>query len=172
MAGPGELDARVEGLDDGRLDLLEAVLQVDGGDRCLEQCREHVAAARDPVELRVGDVLRLLEQEAGEVELLRDPGATVARDDVGPDLREPALGRIGKAVVQRPRDRELEHGVAEELEPLVRGRPIGRPRGMGEDVVAPLGGKGVDQARERAPLPRAVAVTGARRRSRQPGRRS
>ena len=172
VAGARELDPRVERLDDGLLDLLEAVLEVDGRDRRLEQRGEHVAAARDPVELCSGHVLRLLEQEADEIELLRDPRAAVTRDDVGPDLREPPLGCVGEAVVQRPRDRELEHRVAEELEPLVGGRAVGRPRRVREDVVAPLGGKGFDQARERAPFPRAVAATGARRRSRQPGRRS
>ena len=37
----------VERLHDGRLDVREAVLEVDGGDRRLEQRREHVAAPRD-----------------------------------------------------------------------------------------------------------------------------
>jgi hypothetical protein len=81
---------------------------------------------------------------------------------VSSDLRESSLGCIRKTVVQRSRNRELEHGVAEELEPLVGGCSIGRPGRMREDVIAPLGGKGVDKARQRAPLPRAIAVTGAR----------
>ena len=52
----------VERLDDRRLDLLEPVLEVDGRDRRLEQGGQHVAAARDPVQLAAGDVLRLLER--------------------------------------------------------------------------------------------------------------
>jgi hypothetical protein len=51
------------------------------------------------------------------------------------DLREPALGQIGKTVVQSPGDRELEHAVAEELEALVRLRAVGRPRRVCERVV-------------------------------------
>ena len=172
VTGAGELDPRVERVHDGRLRLLESVLEIDGRYRCLEEGGEDVAASRDPRELGLGDVLCLLEQKSAEVELLRDVRATVTRDHVGPDLREPTFGRVGEAVVERLRDRQLEDGVAEELEALVRGRAVRRPRRMGEDVVATLGGKGFDQARERAPFPRAVAATGARRRSRQPGRRS
>ena len=172
VTGAGELDPGVERVDDGQLRLLEAVLEIDGRDRSLEECGENVAASRDARQLRLGHVLRLLEQESPEVELLRDVRAAVTRDDVGPDLREPPFGRVGEPVVQRLRDRQLEHRVAEELEALVRGRAIRRPGRMGEDVIATLGGKGFDQARKRAPFPRAVAATGARRRSRQPGRRS
>ena len=93
--------------------------EVDGRDRGLEERREHVAAVRDPGELGIGDVLCLLEQVAPEIELLGHAGAAVARDDVGPDLRQAAVGSLREAVVQRLRNRELEHRVAEELEPLV-----------------------------------------------------
>jgi hypothetical protein len=172
VAGAGELDPPVERLDDGRLDLLEPVLQIDGGDRRLEQGGEDVLAVRDALELGVRDVLRLLDQEACEVELLRDRGAALPRDDMGADLGQPALRRVRKAVVEGARDRELEDGVAEELEPLVGGRAIRRPRGVREDVVATLRGKGLDEARQGAPLPRPIVPTGARRRSRRPGRRS
>ena len=122
-AGARELDPRVERLDDRLLGDLEAVHEVDGRDRRFEERREHVPAVRDPVELGIGDVLCLLEQVAPEIELLGHAGAAVARDDVGPDLRQPAVGSLREAVVQRLRDRELEHRVAEELEPLVRRRP-------------------------------------------------
>ena len=159
MAGVAELDSLGEGLHDRRLDRLEAVLEVDGGERGLEEGCEHVLRAGDPIELGSWDVLCLREQESDEIEVLRDGGAALARDDVGADLREAALRRVGEAVVERARDRELEHGVAEELEPLVGGGPVGRPRGVREHLVAPLRGKGLDQARERAALPRSVAVT-------------
>ncbi len=118
-AGARELDPGVERLDDRLLGDLEAVHEVDGGDRRLEQRREHVAAVRDAVELGIGHVLGLLEQVAPEVELLGDAGAAVARDDVGPDLRQAAVGCLREPVVQRLRDRELEHRVTEELEALV-----------------------------------------------------
>ena len=47
-----------------------------------------------------------------ELELARDDGAARARDDVRAHLRHPALGEVGEPVVERPRDRELEHRVA------------------------------------------------------------
>jgi hypothetical protein len=46
------------------------------------------------------------------------------------------------------RDRELEHAVAEELEPLVRLAAFARPRRVGEDVLRQLRRKRVDQLRE------------------------
>ena len=46
------------------------------------------------------------------------------------------------------RDRELEDAVAEELEPLVRGATVGRPRRMGEDRLGELRRELVDQLRE------------------------
>ena len=46
------------------------------------------------------------------------------------------------------RDRELEDAVAEELEPLVRGAAVGRPRRMGEDRLGELRRELVDQLRE------------------------
>jgi hypothetical protein len=61
------------------------------------------------------------------------------------NLREPALGKLGIAVVELPRDRELEDAVAEKLQPLVRRSPIRRPRGVREDVAEPLLGQPVDQ---------------------------
>jgi hypothetical protein len=64
------------------------------------------------------------------------------------DLGEPAFRSVCEAVEHRPRDRELEHAVAEELEPLVRLRAILRPRRVGEDLLEPSGGKLVDQATE------------------------
>jgi hypothetical protein len=52
------------------------------------------------------------------------------------------------AGVQRMRDRELEDAVAEELEPLVRGATVARPRRMGKDVLRQLRRERVDQVRE------------------------
>jgi hypothetical protein len=46
------------------------------------------------------------------------------------------------------RDGELEDAVAEELEPLVRGVTLARPRGVGEDGLRQLGRERVDQLRE------------------------
>jgi hypothetical protein len=63
------------------------------------------------------------------------------------DLRQPALGQVRIPVEEGSRDGELEDAVAEELEPLVRSRPIGRPRRMGERVLDPLGRELADQGR-------------------------
>ena len=67
-----ELDPLCERLDDRLLDLLEAVLEVHRRDRRLEQRGENVAAERDAVQLRPGDVLRPLDEHAAEVEVARD----------------------------------------------------------------------------------------------------
>jgi hypothetical protein len=52
------------------------------------------------------------------------------------------------ARVERMGDRELEDAVAEELEPLVRGATVARPRRMGEDGLRQLRRERVDQLRE------------------------
>jgi hypothetical protein len=54
------------------------------------------------------------------------------------DLRQAPLGEVGIALVERLRDRELEHAVAQELEPLVRRGTVGSPRGVREDVLEAL----------------------------------
>ncbi len=64
------------------------------------------------------------------------------------DLGQPTFRGIRKAVEHRPRDRELEHAVAEELEPLVRLRAILRPRRVREDLPEQSDRKLVDQAAE------------------------
>jgi hypothetical protein len=65
---------------------------------------------------------------------------------VRPDLRQLALGELRIALVQLTRDRQLENAVAEELEPLVRRRPVRRPRSVREDVLQALGRKLVDES--------------------------
>jgi hypothetical protein len=71
------------------------------------------------------------------------------------DLREPPLRGVPEAVENRPGDRELEDAVAQELEPLVGGRSVVGPRGVGEDLLQPVLGQLGDQAAE---LGRAAAV--------------
>ena len=73
------------------------------------------------------------------------------------DLREPALGRVRIALVQRARDRELQDAVAEELEPLVRRRAVGRPGGVRQDVVEAFGRERVDETPKRLRIARRVA---------------
>jgi len=67
---------------------------------------------------------------------------------VRPNLGEPAFRSVWKAIEHRPRDRELEHAVTEELEPLVRLRAILRPRRVRENLPEQSGRKLVDQAAE------------------------
>jgi hypothetical protein len=52
------------------------------------------------------------------------------------------------AHVERVRDGELEDAVAEELEPLVGGATVARPRRVREDVLRRLRRERVDQLRE------------------------
>ena len=93
-------------------------------ERRLEQRREHVAVAREARELVVREPTPRSASFVAELELPGDRGAALARDDVRADLRQPALGEVGEAVVERAGDRQLEDAVAEELQPLVR-RPCG-----------------------------------------------
>jgi hypothetical protein len=51
-------------------------------------------------------------------------------------------------LVERMRDRELEDAVAEELESLVRGAALARPRRVGEDGLRQLRRERLDQVRE------------------------
>jgi hypothetical protein len=171
---PGVLDPVGERRDDRRRDRGVPVLEEERRDRRLEQRRGDVPALDDPLELLGGETLpRRGREPLTEVQLARDRRAALARDDVRADLREPALGRVRVAVVQLLRDRELEDAVAEELEPLVRGSAVGRPRRMGEDVLDPLARQRVDQAAEVGRVAgRRRAATGAWRRSRRPAPRS
>ena len=66
-------------------------------------------------------VLALAEpQRRTEVELLRDLGQRLGAHDRGAQLRQLALGHLGVVLVDVVGDDEAEHGVTEELEPLVR----------------------------------------------------
>ena len=143
------LDALGERVDDRLLDRLEAVLEEERGERRLEQRGEHVAVPREPLQLLVRRTPpRALDEPPAEPELARDHRAARARDDVRADLRQPPSENSGIALVELPRDRELEDAVAEELEPLVRGRAVRRPRRVGEDVIEPRRRERLDQPRE------------------------
>src|SRR5262249_6288053 len=87
----------------------------------------------------------LLEEPLAEAELLGDHRTARARDDLGAELRHLPLLVVRELVVQRVRDGELEHGVAEKLEPLVRLAPVERPARMGEDGRRTLGWELPDQ---------------------------
>jgi hypothetical protein len=168
VVGERVLDALRERVDDRPLDRLVAVLEEERGERRLEQRREDVAVRREALELLVRDLVGAgVEQPVAELELARDDGAACPRDDVGADLREPALREVRVALVERARRGQLEDAVAEELEPLVRGRPVGRPGGVREDVVPPLRRQLLDQPAEFG----SGRATGGSRRSRRPARR-
>ena len=117
------------------------MLEVDGRDGSLEHGCEDVPAARDPLQLVLRCLTRVVEEPLAEPELLRHGRAALTRDDVGADLRETPFRRCAEAIEDRPCDRELEDAVAEELETLVRRRPIVRPRGVREDLLQFVGGE-------------------------------
>src|SRR5439155_14480492 len=163
VARRGIFDPARERVHDRGLDRLEAVLQEEGRERRLEERREHVPVAGQPLALFRRNARGLLAEPAAEVEFARDGSAARAGDDVRPDLREPALGEVREAVVELARNRQLEDAVAEELEPLVRRGAVRRPRGMGEDVLQALPRQRRDQPLELAVGPSLIAATGARR---------
>ena len=70
------------------------------------------------------------------------------RDYVGAHLGELPLGEVRMPVVQRVRHRQLEHAVAEELEPLVRRSTLARPRRVREHGLRQLRRERVDQLDE------------------------
>jgi hypothetical protein len=157
------LDPAGKRLDDRLLDVLEAVLEEERRERRFQQRGEDVAIPREPVELvSRDDAGALRDQPRPEVELPSDNGTARPRNDVRADLRQPALGQVRIAVVEGPRNGELEDAVAQEFEPLVRIRALGRPRRVGERVVDQRCRELVDQGRKSSGFPRlGAAVTGA-----------
>jgi hypothetical protein len=97
---------------------LDAAAHVHGADHRLDrvgQDRGLVAATGGvlaPAELDV------LAQADGATDLGQRPGV----DHGGAELGQPALGQVGMADVERLGDHDAEHGVAEELQPLVGGQ--------------------------------------------------
>jgi hypothetical protein len=66
------------------------------------------------------------------------------------DPGQVAFRPVGESPVQLVGDRQPEDAVAEELETLVRVRPIVYPRGMRESRVAGARGETIDQLAQRA----------------------
>src|SRR4029077_17915878 len=86
----------------------------------------------EPLELVLRLVGGALDQALTEIELpchLRTAGP---RDDVGAHLGELPLREVRMPVVQRVRNRQLEHAVAEAVEPLVRSAVLASPRRVRE----------------------------------------
>ena len=162
VCGGCVVDPPGERLDDRVLDRLEAVLQEERPQSRFEQRGEDVAIARQPLELlRRNDALTPVREPSAQTELARYDRAARAGDDMRPNLRQPALRKIRKPLEERVCDGELEDAVPEKLEPLVGGRPVGRPRGVRERIGRPLRGQLVDQPRKTAGLPVRGLATGA-----------
>ena len=142
------LDLLRERGDDRVLDRREAVLEEERTECRLDHRRQDVAVLREPLELHVQVRRGPLYETPPEIQLAGHLGAGRARDDVRADLREPPLGEVRVPRVERVRNRQLEDAVAEELEPLVRGATVARPRCMGENRPGELWWEPVDQLRE------------------------
>ncbi len=166
----GVVDPLGEGVDDGLADGLEAMLEVESSQARLDERRQDVPIRREAPRLGLG-LRRMLRETLAELQLAADDGAAVARDDVGPDLRQPAFLIAGEALVELAGDRQPKDAVAEELEPLVGLRAVFRPRRVRECAAEPLLGKLVDQAAEVGPGLVALRAGGSRC-SRWPARRS
>jgi hypothetical protein len=141
------LELLLEGRDHRRLDRLEPAREEERADRGFDHRGEDVAA--------LGDVGSLWPQTLVQPQLLGDCGAALPGDDLRPQLRELTLRELLEALVERPRDRELEDAVPQELEPLVGLEPLVRLRRMREDARAEVGRQAVDQLLE-------LCATGAR----------
>ena len=146
----GVLDRLRERLDDRRLDAFEAMLEVERGDRSLENRSQDVAAAGDALELVGGDIPGVVQETVPELELLGHHGTCLARDNVGADLRQAALRGVAETLEDGMRDRELEDTVPEKLEALVRLGSVVGPGRVREDLVESGLRKLGDQAAELA----------------------
>ena len=94
---------------------VEAAAEVDGADHGLDGVGEDrglVAAAGGLLAAAELDVL-------AEADAAADLGQRAGVDDRGAQLGQPALGEVGVGAVERLGDDDAEHGVAEELQPLV-----------------------------------------------------
>src|SRR6185312_3095971 len=92
-----------------------AAVEVDGADQRLDRVGQQ-AGARAPA----GGLLSDAEQKMGaEAELLSPGGQARPRDEERLLLRQSPLGVLGILVEQLVRHDRRQHGVAEELEPLV-----------------------------------------------------
>src|SRR4029077_5975847 len=123
------------------------------------------------LELVRGDVDATSGELVTELELGRAAGTALPRNDGRGDLREAPFGEVGGALVELACHRKLENAVTEELQPLVGGRPVDGPGRVRVNVLRLGVGQIFDQLPKRGDVPRGRA-TGARRRSRRPGRRS
>ena len=112
---------------------VEAAVEVDRAEQRLEgvgQDRGLVAAA--------GALLAAAEPDvAAEVELAAHLGQRAHVDHRGAQLGQLALGQVGVVAVERVGDDQAEHGVAEELQPLV-GRQAAVLVGVGAVGQRPL----------------------------------
>ena len=124
------------------------MLEVERGDRSLENRREDVAAARDALELVASDMSCVVQETISERELLSHNGTGLPRHDVRADFREAAFRGVAETVEDGTRDCELENAVPEELEALVRLGSVLRPGRVSEDLVESGPRKLGDQAAE------------------------
>jgi hypothetical protein len=151
------LDLAAKRLDDRRLDRRESVLEEERRQRSLQQRAEDVPVPCELRELLLAGLPGVLTEPPPQAELAPDDRTALPGDDVRAEPGQLPLREIRILLEQRPSDRKLEDAVPQELEPLVRLAPVGRPGGMRENLREPLRRELVDQPLELA----ALAVTGA-----------
>jgi hypothetical protein len=158
----GVVDPLCEGVDDGFADRLKAVLEVESAQTRLDEGRKDVPIRRQAPRLGAFGLRRVLRQTLAELQLAADDGAALARDDVGPNLRQPAFLVAGEALIELAGDSQPENAVSEELEPLIGFGAVFRPRRVCECAEEPLLGKLVDQPAEIGPGLVALTAGGSR----------
>ena len=166
----GVVHPSAERLDDRIGHPLEPVLDVAAADRRLDQGRADGLRLDERRRIHRAERQAPRRQVGGQPELVRHECAALPRHHVRPHPGQLALGLVGKAAVQVMGDRQPQDAVAEELQPLVRLRPLCEPRRVREDGLPELSRKAVDQRTELARRPRRVSY--GTRRSRPPALRS
>ena len=133
----GGLDQRVEEPVHDLGGHLDAAAEVDGADHGLDgvgEDRRLVAAAGGLLAAAELDVL-------AEPDAAADLGQRAGVDDRGAQLGQPALGEVGVGEVEGLGDDDAEHGVTEELQPLVGRQPtvLVGVRAVGQGALEQLG---------------------------------
>jgi hypothetical protein len=111
-------------------------VSITSGDRA-DQRLDAVGQDRRLVPAAGGLLAPAQPQVLAELEVTGNPRQRAHVHHSGAQLGEPALGEVRMVAEQRLRDDDAEHGVPEELQPLVRRQPtvLVRERTVGEGVL-------------------------------------
>jgi len=133
-----------EGVDNGGRDAVEAEGEVGGADDRLADRGEDAVGLDQHLRALAGALRRLGAEALGHVEVASDLRAGLAGHRLGAQLGEPPSAVAGEARIEVVRDREAQHHVTEEREPLIGVPPLIHPARMRECLASKVGRKLVE----------------------------